>query len=135
MKREMRSRRVYEYPRGGLYRESNAEQQFLPLGMNAAPAGPPATNNGAGRGRGRGGLSRGGGGGGGGNAGQAAQGSAKTAQPERYSAGYDPIRNPNHLKEKIGKVVYNRELARAGGKITVEWLTAAAKNVTMTQPR
>ena len=52
MKREMRSRRVYEYPRGGLYRESNAEQQAQPAPY-AAPTGP-ATNNGAGRGRGRG---------------------------------------------------------------------------------
>ena len=117
MKREMRSRRVYEYPRGGLYRESNAEQQAQPAPY-AAPTGP-ATNNGAGRGRGRGGHNRGGasGGGNGANAGQAAQNGARAPQPERYSAGYDPIRNPNHLKEKIGKVVYNRELARAGGKV------------------
>ena len=120
MKREMRSRRVYEYPRGGLYRESNAEQQAWPLATNAQ-AGPPTNNSGGrggggGGGRGRGGFGRGGGGGG--NSApvvQAGGSNARATQPEKYSGGYDPIRQPNHLKEKIGKAVYNRELARAGG--------------------
>ena len=118
MKREMRSRRVYEYPRGGLYRESNAEQQSWTLANNGGQGGPPGGHNGAGRGggggRGRGGPTRGGGSNNG--AGRGGGASTRAPQPEKYSAGYDPVRNPDHVKEKIGMAVYNRELARAGGK-------------------
>ena len=119
MKREMRSRRVYEYPRGGLYRESNAENQAWPLSNNVQggpPNNPTGAARGGGGGRGRGGQTRGGGSGNSGQVGQGAGTNARAPQPERYSGGYDPVRQPNHLKEKIGKVVFNRELARAGGK-------------------
>ena len=106
MKRELRTRSVYEYPRGGLYREHNAgnpgngNQGANHHQAQAAPRGGGAGAN----------PPRGGGGGGGrGGAGRGRGGAKQVVQPEKYGIAYDPSRNPNHLKEKIGKV---RQLGR-----------------------
>ena len=100
-----------------MYRESNAETP-TPIQNNNSGAGNGygggdngyrGGDNGyrGGRGRGRGNR--------GGDRGRRA-GRGTPRQPEKYGSGYDTRREPSHRRERVGRVCYNKSLAREGGR-------------------
>ena len=113
MQSELREQCLYEYPRGGMYRESNADTASR--GNTATTNSDLAGGSADGYGRGRGSRSRARGGGGGGeNRGRGR--SDKKYQPEKYGVGYDVARTPAHRQERIGRVPEDKKLARDEGE-------------------
>ena len=95
-----------------MYRENNADSANRGNASTVNNDGAGGSGEGYGRGRGRGGRARGGGGGDRGGRGK----SDRRYQPERFGIGYDPRRTPSHNQERIGRVCYDKKLARDNGK-------------------